>query len=79
MLPVTRVPSYQVFTLSGMATFNELGPVGSLQLFGVIDNPSTRSRPLRAALPRSGSPTTSAARTRRSSTHSGACIASVCE
>ena len=38
VLPRTRVPSYQVFTLSGMYTFENLGPVQGLQVFGVVDN-----------------------------------------
>jgi outer membrane receptor protein involved in Fe transport len=35
---VTRVPSYQVFTLSSQYTFMELGSVSSLQVYGVVDN-----------------------------------------
>ncbi len=38
VLPVTEVPSYQVFTLSGAYTFMDLGPVGGLQVYGVVDN-----------------------------------------
>jgi outer membrane receptor protein involved in Fe transport len=38
VLPRTRVPSYQVFTLSGMYKFENMGPVNGLQVYGVVDN-----------------------------------------
>jgi outer membrane receptor protein involved in Fe transport len=38
VLAASRVPSWQTFTLAGMYTFENAGPVGSLQVFGVIDN-----------------------------------------
>jgi iron complex outermembrane recepter protein len=38
VLPRTEVPSYQVFTLSGAYTFENLGTVSGLQVFGVVDN-----------------------------------------
>jgi hypothetical protein len=38
ILPRIRVPSYQVFSLSGTYNFENLGPVGNLQVFGVVDD-----------------------------------------
>jgi iron complex outermembrane recepter protein len=38
VLSRTKVPSYQVFSLSGMYSFEDVGPLGGLQVFGVIDN-----------------------------------------
>jgi outer membrane receptor protein involved in Fe transport len=32
------VPSYQVFSLSGSYMFSDMGPLKSLQIFGVVDN-----------------------------------------
>jgi outer membrane receptor protein involved in Fe transport len=34
----SKVPSYQVFTLSSQYTFADLGGVSSLQVYGVVDN-----------------------------------------
>jgi iron complex outermembrane recepter protein len=34
----TRVPSYQVFTLSGMYNFDNVGTFGQMQVYGVVDN-----------------------------------------
>jgi len=34
----TKVPSYQIFTLSGQYTFGKIGDRASVQLYGVIDN-----------------------------------------
>ncbi len=50
--PRTEVPSYQVFTLSGMYTFNELGPLGSLQVFGVVDNLFDKEPPFASGITR---------------------------
>jgi hypothetical protein len=38
VIPVTTVASYQVFSLSGMYTFDNMGTLSELQLFAVVDN-----------------------------------------
>jgi iron complex outermembrane receptor protein len=50
ILPRTKVPSYQVFTLSGMYTFENVGTVGSLQLFGVVDNVFDKQPPFASGI-----------------------------
>jgi outer membrane receptor protein involved in Fe transport len=49
-LPRTEVPSYQVFTLSGMYEFQNLGPLGQLQVYGVIDNVFDKQPPFASGI-----------------------------
>jgi iron complex outermembrane recepter protein len=50
VIPVTKVSSYQVFTLSGTYSFENLGPVSNLQLFGVVDNLFDKQPPFAAGI-----------------------------
>jgi outer membrane receptor protein involved in Fe transport len=50
VLARTEVPSYQVFTLSGMYTFENLGTVNNLQVFGVIDNVFNKQPPFASGI-----------------------------
>jgi hypothetical protein len=45
-LSTTRVPSYQIFTLSGSYSFENVGPMKSLQVYGVIDNLFDKEPPI---------------------------------
>jgi hypothetical protein len=45
-LSVNHVPSYQVFSLGSSYTFADVGPIKTLQLFGVIDNLFDRDPPI---------------------------------
>jgi outer membrane receptor protein involved in Fe transport len=45
-MSVNRVPSYQVFSLSGSYMFENLGVLSSLQIFGVVDNVFDRDPPV---------------------------------
>jgi outer membrane receptor protein involved in Fe transport len=47
-LNVNRVPSYQVFALSGSYKFENLGVVKDLQIYGVVDNLFDRDPPIAA-------------------------------
>jgi outer membrane receptor protein involved in Fe transport len=49
-LPRTKVPSYQVFTLAGMYQFENLGPLGQLQVYGVIDNVFDKQPPFASGI-----------------------------
>src|SRR5262249_7383152 len=50
VIPVTTVASYQVFTLSGTYSFQTLGPLSNLQLFGVVDNLFDKQPPFAAGI-----------------------------
>ncbi|HEU4625494.1 MAG TPA: TonB-dependent receptor [Steroidobacteraceae bacterium] len=50
VIPVTTVASYQVFTLSGTYSFENLGSVSNLQLFGVVDNLFDKQPPFAAGI-----------------------------
>jgi outer membrane receptor protein involved in Fe transport len=46
VLDVNRVPSYQVFTLSSSYEFGNIGPMKTLQVYGVIDNVLNKDPPI---------------------------------
>jgi outer membrane receptor protein involved in Fe transport len=50
VIPVTTVASYQVFSLSGMYTFENMGALSELQLFGVVDNLFDKQPPFAAGI-----------------------------
>jgi outer membrane receptor protein involved in Fe transport len=50
ILPRAEVPSYQVFSLSGMYAFENIGPLGQFQVYGVIDNVFDKQPPFASGI-----------------------------
>ncbi len=44
------VPSYQIFTLSGSYRFENIGPLGQLQVYGVVDNVFDKQPPFSSGI-----------------------------
>jgi outer membrane receptor protein involved in Fe transport len=50
VIPVTTVASYQVFSLSGLYTFENVAGASELQVFGVVDNLFDKQPPFAAGI-----------------------------